>query len=349
MNRGLNRCRHRTLARRTALALGLALGVAMGTGVGSALAQGAAAPGAPASSSAAPGFPVTVPNCGDTLRIAAPPQRMVVHDLNMVEMAMALGLQPSMVGVTGITGWYKTDAAFLRGLGNVPELAPKYPTLETLVAAKPDLFFAGWYYGMQPGGDVTPATLARHGIQTLVLTESCAHALGDKPRATMDLLYGDLLRLGTVFGRRPEAERLVAQWRERVRAAAVPALPAPPRVFVYDSGEDKPFTAGRAAMPTALIEAAGGRNVLGDVSMSWGTSAWETVAASNPQFIVLLDYQNGQGPEHLQQILQAHPAMRLTDAVRHRRFITLRYAELTPGPANIGAVEKLARALRQSP
>ncbi|MDA8446785.1 ABC transporter substrate-binding protein [Paracidovorax valerianellae] len=333
------------LQRAVAGAINLVIGLALGAfiGAGTAMAQGAAAPAAP------PGFPVTVPNCGDTLRIAAPPKRMVVHDLNMVEMAMALGLQPSMVGVTGITGWYKTDAAFLRRLGSIPELAPKYPTLETLVAAKPDLFFAGWYYGMQPGGDVTPATLARHGIQTLVLTESCAHALGDKPRATMDLLYGDLLRLGTVFGRRAEAERLVDQWRERVRAAARPELPVPPRVFVYDSGEDKPFTAGRAAMPTALIEAAGGRNVLGDVSMSWGNAAWETVAASNPQFIVLLDYQNGQGPEHLQQILQAHPAMRLTDAVRHRRFITLRYAELTPGPANIEAIEKLARALRQPP
>lgn len=307
---------------------------------GPALAQGAGA---------VPGFPVTVSNCGDALRIAAPPQRMVVHDLNMVEMAMALGLQSSMVGVTGITGWYKTDAAFLRSLGTIPELAPKYPTLETLLAARPDLFFAGWYYGMQPGGEVTPATLAPHGIQTLILTESCAHTLGEKPRATMDLLYGDLLRLSAVFGRRAEAERLIAQWRARVRAATHSPLPQPPRVFVYDSGEDKPFTAGRAAMPTALIEAAGGRNVLGDVAMSWGTSAWETVAASDPQVIVLLDYQNGQGPEHLQKILQTHPAMRLTEAVRQRRFVTLRYAELTPGPANIDAIEKLARALRQSP
>ncbi|RLJ38562.1 ABC transporter substrate-binding protein [Acidovorax sp. 106] len=332
MRRVLRRC---AIACYGALAVACLLG-----GAGTALAQG---------TGVVPGFPVTVPNCGGTLRIAAPPKRMVVHDLNMVEMAMALGLQSSMVGVTGITGWYKADAAFLRSLGNIAELAPKYPTLETLLAAKPDLFFAGWYYGMQPGGEVTPTTLAPHGIQTLILTESCAHVLGEKPHATMDLLYGDMLRLGTVFGRRAQAERLIAQWHERVRAATRSALPQPPRVFVYDSGEDKPFTAGRAAMPTALIEAAGGRNVLGEVAMGWGTSAWETVAASNPQVIVLLDYQNGQGPEHLQTLLQAHPAMRLTEAVRQRRFVTLRYAELTPGPANIDAIEKLARALRQAP
>ena len=133
-------------------------------------------------------FPVTVDNCGTPLRINAPPQRAVIHDLNMTEMALALGLQAQMAGVTGITGWYKTDAKFNAALGAIPELAPKYPSLENLLAARPDMFFAGWYYGMKPGGDVTPATLARHGIATLVLTESCVHTSQTRPRATMDLL-----------------------------------------------------------------------------------------------------------------------------------------------------------------
>jgi len=292
-------------------------------------------------------FPLKVDNCGQALRFAAPPQRLVVHDINMTEMAFALGLQDRMVGVTGITGWYKTDATFKAALGNIPELAPKYPTLENLLAAKPDLFFAGWYYGMKPGGEVTPSTLQTHGIKTLVLGESCIHSGQNRPRATMELLYGDMLRLGTIFGRRAEAEQLVAQWRKRLQAVSLGARKEQPlRVFVYDSGEDKPFTAGRAAMPTALIEAAGGRNVMEDMTSSWASTSWETVAARNPQFLILLDYQDGQGPKRLLATLLAHPAMRLTDAVKQQRFIALRYAELTPGPANIYAIEKLARALR---
>lgn len=292
-------------------------------------------------------FPLTVDNCGEALRFDAPPKRLVVHDINMAEMAFALGLQNRMVGVTGITGWYKTDARFKAAQGNIPELAPKYPTLENLVAAKPDVFFAGWYYGMKPGGDVTPTTLQTHGIKTLVLTESCVHMDQKRPRATMELLYGDMLRLGTVFDRRDQAEQLVTQWRKRLQTVLSNApKESALRVFVYDSGEDKPFTAGRAAMPTALIEAAGGRNVMDDMTTSWATTSWETVAARNPQFLILLDYQDGQGPSRLMATLQAHPAMRLTDAVKHQRFIALRYAELTPGPANIEAVEKIARALR---
>ena len=288
-------------------------------------------------------------SCADTLTFQAPPRRAVVHDLNMTEMVLALGLRDRLVGVTGISGWYKTGPEFRAALGGVPELAPKYPSLETLVAATPDFFFAGWYYGMTPGGEVTPTTLARYGINTLVLSESCVHLNSSRPGATMDLLYGDVQKLGRIFGRPDAAQALVAGWKQRLAALPLPAVPddrVP--VFLYDSGEDKPFTVGRHAIAHAIIEAAGGRNVMADMNSSWASTSWETVAARNPKFLVLLDYQDGAGPERLLRVLQAHPAMRETDAVRQRRFIALRYGELTPGPANIGAIEKLSAALRQA-
>jgi iron complex transport system substrate-binding protein len=294
-------------------------------------------------------FPVTVDSCGDALTFNAPPRRAVVHDLNMTEMVLALGLREHLVGVTGISGWYKTGPEFKAALGKVPELAPKYPSLETLLAAAPDFFFAGWYYGMSPGGEVTPATLAGHGIRTLVLGESCIHLGKLRPAASMDLLYDDMLKLGAIFGKTADAAALVVQWKARLAALPAPPTPAESvRVFLYDSGEDKPFTAGRHAIAHAMIEAAGGRNVMADLNTSWSHAAWETVAARNPQFLILVDYQDGAGPERLLRVLQAHPAMRNTDAVRQRRFIALRYAELTPGPANIGAIEKLATALREA-
>jgi iron complex transport system substrate-binding protein len=291
-------------------------------------------------------FPVSVENCGRTLRFDKAPTHAVIHDLNMSEMAFALGLQPHMAGVTGVSGWYKTTPAFDKAKGALPELAPKYPTLETLLAAQADFFFAGWYYGMKPGGEVTPDTLKAKGIETYVLTESCAQVDKARPRAAMDLLYGDELALGTIFGKRAEAEALVDGWKQRIAAVSEAVKGAAEvSVFLYDSGEDKPFTAGKFAMPTALIEAAGGANVLGDLDMSWGTTSWEDVALKNPQFLVLLDYQDGAGYRKLLDFLKAHPAMRETDAVKGERFLPLRYEQITPGPANIDAVEALARAL----
>ncbi|PQA76130.1 ABC transporter substrate-binding protein [Rhodoferax sp. TS-BS-61-7] len=294
---------------------------------------------------AAQTFPVTVESCGTPLTFAAPPKRAVIHDLNMTEMALALQLNTRMVGVTGITGWYKTGPEFKTALGNIPELAPKNPNLENILAANPDFFFAGWNYGMKVGGEVTPTTLAKYGIQTLVLSESCVHVNKQRPAASMDLLYTDFVKLGTIFGKEAQAKTQVAQWKSRLAKLTPAAGSKDTRVFLYDSGDDKPFTAGKYAIPTAMIDAAGGRNIMADMETSWGTTSWETVAARNPQFLVMLDYQDGNGVSRLLQFLKNHPAMKETDAVKNERYVALRYAELTPGPANIEAIEKIAKSM----
>ena len=114
-----------------------------------------------ARSAVAEHFPVTVESCGVPVTFNQAPQRAVINDINMAEMAFALHLQDRIVGLTGITGWYKLTPDFKAAMGTIPELAPKYPALETLLAAQPDFFFAGWNYGMKIGGDVTPEKLAR--------------------------------------------------------------------------------------------------------------------------------------------------------------------------------------------
>ena len=291
-------------------------------------------------------FPVTIDSCGTPVTFTQAPKRAVIHDLNMSEMAFALGLQDRIVGLTGITGWYKMTPEFKHQMGSIPELAPKYPSLETLLAANPDFFFAGWNYGMKVGGEVTPSVLETYGIKTFVLSESCVFTASQKQKASMDLLYNDELTLGKIFGKRNDALSLVSGWQKRLSELPKPAAGTRPlKVFVYDSGEDKPFTSGKYAMPTAMIEAAGGKNAMEALDTSWGTTSWESVAATEPDFIILLDYQTGSGADTLRHFLENHPLMKLTPAVQHHRYLKLQYAELTPGPANVGAVEKLAWAM----
>lgn len=289
---------------------------------------------------------ITVDNCGTPLVFEKTPERIVVHDMNMTDMAFALGLQDKIVGLTGITGWYKTSPEFEALRGDIPELAPKYPSIENLVAVEPEMFFAGWYYGMKPGGDVTPDTLAPFGIKTMVLTESCVHLDKNRPEASMDLLFDDVLRLGTVMDVADKAEALVSDWKDQLAAIeAETKSMAKPRVFLLDGPADAPFTAGKFAIPDAMISAAGGVNVTHDMDTSWGRSSWEAVAASNPEFLVLLDYQTGNGAADTFKFLQDHPVMSQIDAVKNERWIGLRYEELTPGPANIEAISKMAKAM----
>ncbi|WP_159567286.1 ABC transporter substrate-binding protein [Budvicia diplopodorum] len=291
-------------------------------------------------------FPVTINSCGHPVTFKQPPQRAVIHDINMAEMAFALNLQNRIVGLTGITGWYKMTPEFQKKMGQIPELAPKYPSLETLLAANTDFFFAGWNYGMKVGGDVTPEKLSPYGISTFVLSESCIFAGVKPPKASMDLLYNDQHTLGKIFGKEKEALALIDEWKRRLMALPQRAVESSPlKVFIYDSGEDKPFTSGKYAMPTAIIEAAGGQNIMDSLEASWTSASWEAVAAANPDFIILLDYQNGSDAETLRRFLESHPLMKLTSAVKQRRYLKLQYAELTPGPANIVAVEKLAYAM----
>ena len=62
----------------------------------------------------------------------------------------------------------------------------------------------------------------------------------------------------------------------------------------------------------------------------------------------LREIMEPQGFRKLLKFLQSHPAMKETDAVKQQRFVPLRYEELTPGPANIRAIEKMAAALAAS-
>lgn len=299
-----------------------------------------------AASAGASGFPVTVDNCGQPLTFERPPQRAIIQDINMSQMAFALQLQPSIVGVTGISGWYKNIPEFTQQQGTIPELAPKYPTIENLLAASPDLFFAGWNYGLR--GEVTPQALAKFNIKTLVLSESCIHVDNHRPRASMDLLYDDMIRLGKVFGKQEQAEKLVAGWQRQVADIHRKiATQKPVRVFLYDSGEEKPYTSGAYAMPTAIIEAAGATNVMDTLNTSWVNTNWESVAATEPEFIILVDYQAEptDSIDARQLFLEQHPLMKQTSAVVHHRYLKLKYQALTPGPVNIEAIHKLAQAL----
>lgn len=295
--------------------------------------------------SAALADPVSVQSCNRTVSFDAPPARAISNDVNLTEMMLVLGLRERMVGYTGISGWKTLDPEMRAGVAELPELSAKYPTKEVLAAAEPDFFFAGWNYGMKVGGEVTPETLAPLGIKTYELTESCIH-LGPRPRASMEDMYTDILNLGRIFGVSNRAEALVAGWKaDLARLTAGVDRSTPARVFVYDSGEKAPFTAGAHAMPSALIEAAGGRNIMDDLEKSWAEIGWETVVERNPEVIVIVNYGDVTAAQKI-AFLKDNPAFAGIAAVREDRFVVLDYVEATPGPRNIRAVEKLVAGFR---
>lgn len=285
----------------------------------------------------------TIQSCDRFVTFDAPPQRAVSNDVNLTEMMLVLGLSDRMVGYTGISGWKTLDEEMTAGVQELPELSAQYPSREVLIGADADFFFAGWNYGMKVGGEVTPDTLEPFGIQVYELTESCTHIM-DKDTARMDDMYVDILNLGRIFNVEDKANALVDGYRAEL-AAFTEELEAgePLRVFVYDSGEDTPFTAGGYAMPTALIEAAGGHNIMKDFEKSWGTVTWEEVVERDPEVVVIINYGDVTA-EQKRAFMMSNPAFADLSAVRNDRFVTLEYVEATPGPRNIKAIKTLADA-----
>ena len=289
---------------------------------------------------------VSVDSCNRTVTFENSPERAISNDVNLTEMMLVLGLSDQMVGYTGISGWKTLDEEMRLGVKQLPELSPKYPSKEVLVGADADFFFAGWNYGMKVGGEVTPETLNPFGIKVYELTESCIHIM-KKNKVSMDDMYNDLLNLGLIFQIENRAKKIVDAYRTDLNNFTQKLEPiAAKKVFVYDSGEDTPFTAGRYAMPTALIEAAGGINIMDDFQKSWGTVTWEEVIDRNPEVVVIVNYGKVTA-EQKRKFMMSNPAFANIDAVKNDRFVTLEYVEATPGPRNIKAIKKLAKAFRQ--
>ncbi len=285
----------------------------------------------------------TVESCNRTVSFDAPPKRAISNDVNLTEMMLVLGLADHMVGYTGISGWKTLDEEMRANVKQLPELSSKYPTKEVIVGANADFFFAGWNYGMKVGGEVTPETLKPFGIKVYELTESCTHIM-KKGKASIDDMYADLINLGSIFNVEDRAKNLVNNYKAELKSFKDDLETGEPvRAFVYDSGEDTPFTAGLYAMPTALIEAAGGVNVMNGFEKSWGTVTWEEVVAQNPEVIVIVNYGSVTA-EQKRSFMMSNPAFANIEAVKNDRFVTLEYVEATPGPRNIKAIKTLAKA-----
>ena len=285
----------------------------------------------------------TVESCNRTVSFDAPPKRAISNDVNLTEMMLVLGLADHMVGYTGISGWKTLDEEMRTNVKQLPELSSKYPTKEVIVGANADFFFAGWNYGMKVGGEVTPETLEPFGVKVYELTESCTHIM-KKGKASIDDMYADLLNLGSIFNVEDRAKNLVNDYKAELKSFKSNLETGEPvRAFVYDSGEDTPFTAGLYAMPTALIEAAGGVNVMNGFEKSWGTVTWEEVVAQNPEVIIIVNYGSVTA-EQKRGFMMSNPAFANIEAVKNDRFVTLEYAEATPGPRNIKAIKTLAKA-----
>ncbi|MFF0598409.1 ABC transporter substrate-binding protein [Streptomyces antibioticus] len=317
-----------------------------------ALALTATGCGATVETSApADGKAITLTNCGRKVTYDKVPERVVTNDVGITELMFALGLEDRMAGFA-----MPDDKGDLSGVpwkdgyDKVEWLSKDQLTKENVLDARADLVFAGWNYGFREDGGFTPAALKKLGIPSYVLTESCRNGRTETSRGIMpplDALYADLTNLGKLFGVEKRAAGLIADFKKQVAdvRAKAPAAADRPTVFLYDSGQDQPFTSGRFAAPEQIISEAGGTNVMHDLADSWTAVGWETVVERDPEVIVICDYGDVSA-EQKKDFLLSYAPLRDVSAVKHRRIFVLDYVDLVESPRNPSAIARLGAYLR---
>ena len=182
------------------------------------------------------------------------PQRVVTLANFTTEMLLELELSDKIVGYgymdNEVPEEYAEEFSKLTCLSEASN-----PSQEDLLAAEPD-FLTGWYSTFSDTNFPYDFCEA-NGIVPYVPRVEYAPA-------TIDAVYEDFTNLGEIFQIQDKAEKIVTDMKTRIDAVQTAVSEKEPvSVFVYDSGEDAPFTAS-AGLPTDMIELAGGKNIFAD-------------------------------------------------------------------------------------
>ena len=168
---------------------------------------------------------------------------------------------------------------------SIPVLAEEYPSREVILAQDPDFIYGGFRSAFGDDAAGSQEELNELGIGTYLTSAICNVGSPD----TLDDVYADIRAIGDIFGVADRADALLKALSEEVAGAAPQAGSSGDalRVFLFDSGDDAPYTAVCCSMFTNMIETAGGENIFDDVDGRWKTVSWEEVIDRDPELIVL--------------------------------------------------------------
>lgn len=318
---------------------------------------------ASALAAAPPGhYPLTVHNCGHSVRIDAPPQRAVSLGQASTELLLSLGLGPRMVG-TGV--WFGPLPPALAAAGaTVPRLADNAPSFEAVAKTAPDIVVAQYTYHVGPQGEVaTPEQLLKLGIPSYVSPSDCdgkgvtatSNADGSRSQLySLALVDKEISELANIFNVPAAGQALSARLHERVAAAVklANATAHPPLSVLYWFSstrlEGDPWVAGKNGAPGYISQVLGLRNVI-DSDEEWPGVSWESIAARDPDVIVLARMQRRLYPaddvEKKLAFLRNDPVTRELKAVRNGRLIVVDANTLNPSMGVVDAIEQIAKGL----
>ncbi len=251
---------------------------------------------------------------------------------------LALGLEGSMVGTAYMDD--EIPAQWQAAYATVPVLAEKYPAREVVMAAEPDFLFAGFSSAYSEKNLGAQAEWNELGIGTYLVDASCkAHHPKNEPFTVQPILT-DIEIIGDIFHVEDRADALVAKMQARLDAVKAHPAGAGKSVFIFDSGDETPFSVGCCGTPTLLASLTGLENIAGDVEGTWIDLAWERVVAADPDVILLIEADWSTAADK-RAYMEADPVLSQLTAVKEGRFVSVPFSETLLGMRFADGVENL--------
>lgn len=287
-------------------------------------------------------FPVQVDNCGTGVTVEEAPQRIVTIKSSTTELVLSLGLAEQLAGVAFLDGPLPEDLA--GAAADVPVLAETAPSTEVVLAAEPDLIFAGWESTFTDDGIGSRASISDLGIATYVAPSACQDEGYQPDPLTFEGIFADITEAGDLLGAPAAAAELVSVQEEEL--AEVPSSDAGLSALWYSSGSDTPFVGAGIGAPQLLLETIGLENIAADIDDTWASLSWEAAAAEEPDVIVLVN-SDWNSAEHKISVLESVPAMAALPAVAQGRYLVIDFAASEAGVRSVTAAADLADQLAE--
>ena len=263
---------------------------------------------------------VVVDDAGDTVRLAAPAQRVVSLVPATTEILFAIGAGPKMVGRTR---WddYPAEASQVPDVGDGIN-----PNIEAIVGQRPDLVVM-YFSGSNAGA---AERLRQLGIPTVQLTVDRLSDVGRIAR-----LLGDLT------GRRMQGDSVATTTEQAISRVSVPPDSSGPRILIV-AWDQPPMAIGGGSFLSELVERAGGVNLFGDLTMPSAQVSIEAIVARNPDALLV----SSDGPP----AIASRPEWRVVPAVRENRFLHVTSSAFSrPSPRAAEAIAELKGKLAEFP
>ncbi|MEV4476220.1 MULTISPECIES: ABC transporter substrate-binding protein [Nonomuraea] len=297
----------------------------------------------------APGFPVTVDNCGRKLTFDRPPSKVVTGYHPSLETLLALGLGDRIAGRT-----YFGESAFLPGqkeqYDRIPQISGTImlPQKEVMLSQGADFVLDNAMASFDAaGGYATVEELDAAGSPVYILGGWCSPE--EVLRFTIDDTFTDLRNLGKIFGVPDRAEKLAGELQARLAEVKQRvAGRTPVKVLATDGGKGPVNAYGGAGVTNQMITMAGGENVLADVKADYTEVSAERISAAQPEALLVSDYATLRGADMPTSPVKAEEAFaiaRNSPAARDKRYLALPVAAQHPGYRNLLAVADIARFL----